>query len=102
MSTGGPTAWTPDQRTAGFYALAGYRLPWLGIMPYFGGEYYYLGKNNFFVDAMAFWGGFNIRPTDRVVLKLQATHAIMYTDWLDNWKKPKPMDLLTAQAAWSF
>ncbi len=99
---GATPAWTPDQRTSGFYALAGYRLPWMGVMPYFGGEYYYLGKASFFPDALAIWGGLNIRPTERVVLKLQATHAVMLTDWLDGWQTPKAMNQLITQAAWSF
>jgi hypothetical protein len=102
FSMGGLTSWIPDQRTAGFYALTGYRLPWLGIMPYVGGEYYYLGKTSFSPDALAFWGGFNVRPTEYVVLKLQMTHAVMPTDWLDNWKKPNALNQLIAQAAWSF
>ncbi|HMA95448.1 MAG TPA: hypothetical protein VKP30_22320 [Polyangiaceae bacterium] len=96
------TSWQPDYRTMGFYALGGYRLPWLGVMPYFGGEYYYQSKTIFFPDALAIWGGFNVRPTDRIVLKLQGTHSMYPTDWLDGMKKSKSLNHLIAQAAWSF
>lgn len=99
---GGPQGWTPDARNYGFYAIGGYRLPWLGIMPYFGGEYYYLGKSSFIPDSAAFWGGFNIRPTDRVVLKIQETHAFFPSDWVGGMTKPPKLNLLTAQVAWSF
>lgn len=95
-------AWTPDNRTMGFYALGGYRLPWLGIMPYLGGEYYYQSKITFMPDSMAIWGGLNVRPTDRVVFKLQFTHAWFPTTWLDGWKTPTPLNQMIAQAAWSF
>jgi hypothetical protein len=97
----GPQGWAADTRTYGLYAIAGYRLPWLGIMPYFGGEYYHLGKTSFNPDAAAFWGGLNIRPTDRVVLKIQGVHAFFPADWLGMAKAP-PMDQLITQAAWSF
>lgn len=99
---GAPPTWTPDQRNAGFYALGGYRLPWLGIMPYFGGEYYYLSKVSFVPDSFALWGGLNVRPTDRVVLKLQFTNARFPSKFLDGWKKPPVLNQLIAQAAWSF
>jgi hypothetical protein len=94
--------WTPDNRTMGLYALGGYRLPWMGIMPYLGGEYYYQSKIIFMPDSMAIWGGLNVRPTDRVVFKLQYTHAWFPTTWLDGWKTPTPLNQLIAQAAWSF
>jgi hypothetical protein len=97
-----PGAWTPDTRTAGVYGLAGYRLPWLGTMPYFGGEYYYLSRTTISPSAIGLWGGLNVRPTERVVVKLQYTNAWFPADWLDGFKKPKHLNLLTAQAAWSF
>lgn len=98
---GGPQGWSADTSNFGFYAIGGYRLPWLGIMPYFGGEYYYLGKTSFVPDSAAFWGGLNIRPTDRVVLKIQETHAFFPADWSGMTKPPK-LNVLTTQVAWSF
>jgi len=97
----GPQGWNADTRQYGVYAIAGYRLPWFGIMPYFGGEYYHLGKVSFNPDAAALWGGLNIRPTDRVVLKIQGTHAFFPADWI-GVKKAPPMDQLITQVAWSF
>jgi hypothetical protein len=98
---GGPQGWTADNRQYGVYLIAGYRLPWFGIMPYFGGEYYHLGKSSFNPDAAALWGGFNIRPTDRVVLKLQGVHAYFPTDWIGVKTAPSMNQLIT-QVAWSF
>lgn len=97
----GPQGWTPDNRAYGFYVLAGYRLPWLGIMPYYGGEYYHVGRTSFAPVAQAFWGGVNIRPTDRVVLKIQETHAT-FPQGLIGLKAPGALNLLIAQVAWSF
>lgn len=99
---GAAPSWTPDNRTAGLYALTGYRLPWLGIMPYIGCEYYYQSRITWMPDSTAIWGGLNVRPTDRVVLKLQFTHAWFPTTWLDGWKTPTPLNQIIAQAAWSF
>jgi hypothetical protein len=98
---GGPQGWTPDYRNWGAYGLMGYRFDWLGVMPYFGGEYWREGKSVAWPDAMAFWGGLNVRPTERVVLKLQGVCSVRPTDWI-GIKTPSAMKQLIAQIAWSF
>jgi hypothetical protein len=99
---GGANGWTPDSRAYGFYVIGGYRFPWLGVMPFFGGEYYSQNDANAAPGAAAFWGGINMRPTDRVVLKVQGVHSFYPTG---NWvaiAKPKPMSSIITQVAWSF
>ncbi|MBN1605985.1 MAG: hypothetical protein JW940_05100 [Polyangiaceae bacterium] len=99
---GGPQGWTSDNRSYGFYALTGYRFPWLGVMPFITGEYFSNGPDmGPVVDAAAILGGFNLRPTDRVVLKLEVTHAWFPTDNV-GFEAPKPIDFVDAQIAWSF
>jgi hypothetical protein len=88
--------WTPDNREWGTYALAGYRLPWFGIMPFMGFEYNYLG-NVGSPKAADVLGGLNIRPIDRLVLKLVALHL-----WLPDEESRKPETQFMAQCAWSF
>jgi hypothetical protein len=95
-----PPAFTPDYRRYGVYGLAGYRTKWLGIMPFFGGEYYETGNHTYTPPAAAVWGGINSRPTARVVLKAQFTHS-----WFDGkfpGKNPGHFNGLDLQAAWSF
>lgn len=102
-ATEAPLGWVPDNRTYGFYAIAGYRLPWFGIMPYYGGEYYYLNKTSSTLvpAATALWGGVNIRPTDRVVLKIQETHAVFPLGMMGR-KTPPALNVIIFQVAWSF
>lgn len=94
----GAGTWTPDNRTWGFYFQTGYRLPWFGIMPFFGYEYDRLGKTGFIYEACDIVGGLNIRPTDRIVLKVVGLHV-----WMPYLKeKSYDLDQLMAQVAWSF
>lgn len=60
-----------DYRERGYYALAGYRLPWLGIMPFATLEGYNMASQPFVPPAMAESIGLNIRPEPNVVFKLQ-------------------------------
>ncbi|MFO7177161.1 MAG: hypothetical protein DIU78_000550 [Pseudomonadota bacterium] len=99
--TPGPPGWIPDNRRYGVYGLTGYRTPFLGIMPFFGGEYYYIGKHAFLPDAAALWGGLNARPTARVVLKAQITHSWFPTP-APGSTSPDGYNALDLQAAWSF
>jgi hypothetical protein len=95
---GGPPGYVPDNRRWGVYGLTGYRFQFLGIMPWIGGEYYALGGQG--ADAAAIWGGFNVRPTPRVVLKLQITKSF----FIDQ-KGPIKSDgvfISDFQIAWSF
>jgi len=97
--TGGAPGFAPDHRRLGIYGLTGYRLPFLGIMPFFGGERYDAGPGSGTPASSAIWGGLNVRPTARVVLKAQYTHA-----WLNKWEGPSlgTYDGIDLQAAWSF
>ena len=97
FTMGTSRSWQPDERAWGYYAITGYRLPWFGVMPFVGNQYLYVGKGN----PMTCWelnGGFNVRPTNRIVLK-----AVDLWVW-----RPDPAILsksegqFLAQAAWSF
>ena len=98
---GGPLGWKPDLRTWGAYGIAGYRFDFLGIMPYFGGEYSYQGRVSAVPAAVGLWGGVNVRPTARVVLKLQGTYAFYPQDWI-GLETADPLKMLVSQIAWSF
>lgn len=89
-----------DAQNWGAYGLAGYRLPWFGIMPYV--IYSYIDL----VDAAgtgtklnSFNGGLNIRPVDMVVLKLEYSHAVLAEKLLGS---DDPFKLFQAQVAWAF
>jgi hypothetical protein len=100
VADGGPPGFAPDARRWGVYGLAGYRTPWYGIMPFFGGEYYETGAHTYTPPAAAVWGGLNSRPTPRVVLKAQFTHS-----WFNGkfpGTNPGHFNGLDLQAAWSF
>jgi hypothetical protein len=94
----GPAGFIPDNRRWGVYGLTGYRFAFLGIMPWIGAEYYNLGQQQ--SDAAAIWGGLNVRPTPRVVLKLQFTRSF-FLESLDGLNF-KGVSLADVQVAWSF
>ena len=96
---GKPAGFEPDYRSIGFYALAAYRLPWFNIMPFFGGENYDPGVTATF-KAAAIWGGLNVRPTPRVVLKAQFTRSWFTGD--TEVFGDDGLEALDLQAAWSF
>jgi hypothetical protein len=89
----GPPGFAADNRRWGVYGLTGYRTPWWGIMPFFGGEHYKEGPTGLGAESHALWGGLNIRATPRVVLKGMFTHA---------WFPGDAIDFLDFQVAWSF
>lgn len=60
-----------DYRERGYYVLAGYRLPWFGIMPFATLEGYNFASQPFVPPSMAESVGLNIRPEPTVVIKLQ-------------------------------
>ncbi len=96
---GVPPGFAPDFRSIGWYAMAAYRLPWLNLMPFFGGESYEPGQE-LVAAAAAVWGGQNIRPIPRVVLKAQLTQS-----WFTNDTQlvgDEGIQALDLQAAWSF
>jgi hypothetical protein len=90
-------AFDSDYRRWGAYGQSGYRFAFLGAMPYLGAGYYKEGSASFIPKLMDLWVGLNLRPTPRVVLKLQYTFVRFYFG-------PSTMDwkILAAQTAWSF
>jgi hypothetical protein len=95
--TAASPAFDSDYRRWGAYGLAGYRFAFLGAMPYVGGGYYKEGSPSWIPKLMDFWLGLNLRPTPRVVLKLQYTHVRFYLSTpTPDWK------MIMAQTAWSF
>ena len=95
---GAPPGFAADYRSLGWYAMAAYRLPWWNITPFFGGEHYVPGEELVF-DASAVWGGLNIHPIPRVVLKAQYTQSWFPDDSVIGDDGIQVIDL---QAAWSF
>jgi hypothetical protein len=93
----GAPAFNSDYRRWGVYGLAGYRFAFLGVMPYAGAGYYKEGSPSWIPKLWDFWLGLNLRPTPRVVLKLQYTFVHFYLDTPLSDAK-----MLTAQTAWSF
>jgi hypothetical protein len=93
----GAPAFDSDYRRWGVYGLAGYRFTFLGAMPYAGGGYYKEGSPSWIPKLWDLWLGLNLRPTPRVVLKVQYTNVHFYLD-------PATPDarMLMAQTAWSF
>lgn len=96
---GEPPGFLPDTRRIGVYGLTGYRFDFLGIMPFGGLEYYDNGAI-VFAKSAAFWGGLNVRPTPRVVLKAQYT----YSWFIEPGEQPDDLHFnsVDLQAAWSF
>jgi hypothetical protein len=94
---GAPPGFAPDFRSVGWYVMGAYRLPWYNIMPFFGGESYDPGQG---FAANAVWGGLNVRPTPRVVLKVQLTKSWFPND--EGVAGDDGIEVLDLQAAWSF
>lgn len=93
----GPAGYVADYQRYGYYALLGYRTPFWGIMPFALLEASWDG-----VVAATPWnmrGGFNIRTTPSVVIKLEFAHV-----WVPDAPAIyfKPADRLTAQLVWAF
>jgi len=97
----GPPGFTPDYRRVGVYGLTGYRFAFLGTMPFAGAEYYNAGQGGAAGKSAAFWGGLNVRPTARVVLKAQYTYSWFPGDPV-GMPKDSHYNSLDLQAAWSF
>lgn len=98
----GPPGYVPDSTRFGAYGLVGYRFAWGGIMPFMGLEYYNNpGNIGSLGKSAGLWGGLNVRPTARVVLKAQYTHA-----WFPETPAGLPdglnVNAIDLQAAWSF
>jgi hypothetical protein len=96
---GVPPGFAPDFRSVGWYVLGAYRLPWYNIMPFFGGERYAPGQEASF-PASAIWGGLNVRPVPRVVLKGQYTRS--WSEGDTGFVGADGTEVIDLQAAWSF
>jgi hypothetical protein len=90
-----------DFRSTGWYLLAAYRLPWWNIMPFFGGESYHPNQE-FINNANAIWGGLNIRPSPRVVLKAQYTQSWFLDPIQFATIGERGLKAIDLQASWSF
>jgi hypothetical protein len=97
----GPPGFLPDYRALGGYALAGYRFEFGGIMPFIGGEFYETGSPSG-LDSTAVFGGLNVRPTARVVLKAQYTYSWFFPDTPNPALENAHYNSIELQAAWSF
>jgi hypothetical protein len=96
-----PGGLVPDRRRVGGYGLAGYRLPWLTLMPFVAGEYVHAGAK---VATETFGGGggalsfgVNARPIPAVALKGQFRHIFLKNDGPAFFA-----DDVLLSAAWSF
>jgi hypothetical protein len=94
----GQPAYFADWQSWGLYVLAGYRLPWFGIMPYA-----LIMTGTFNISALRMSPingtfGINIRPVDSVVVKVEYihTHPFRNTYFKDELRR------LGAQVAWAF
>ncbi len=96
-----PQGFTPDYRRWGAYALVGYRLPVVPLMPYVIVQHAYAPDTPNVPPATAYEVGVNYRPTAAVVVKLE------YSDW--HFSAPGaagfgafPLRILASQVAWAF
>jgi len=94
----GQLSYFADWHSYGGYFLVGYRLPWLGIMPY---ALFMAGTFNIQALKMSPINGtfgVNIRPWDSVVFKVEYIH----THPLKNEYFKDELRRLGAQVAWAF
>lgn len=86
-----------DTISWGGYVMVGYRLPWLGIMPFIQGERVSGDLNTSKVSFYAFQFGLNIRPVDMLVLKATWEHVEFQQELAID-----PLNVLMTQVAWAF
>lgn len=99
----GDIGFVPDHVAWGAYALIGYRLPWLGTMPFVMFQQYKRGyaeqelvlRGANQLDIMGATGGLNVRPVPQVVFKAQLSYG--YSPHVSS-------SIMAAQfqAAWAF
>jgi hypothetical protein len=86
---------SPDMFNWAGYVMAGYRLPWWGIMPFATLEYQ--RSNTWGIQTRTAFSqvGLNIRPADAIVLKLEYQFAFAGTE-------ETLLKVIAAQLAWAF
>jgi hypothetical protein len=90
-----------DYRRVGGYLLAGYRTPWLNLMPYVVGEYSSYTNSDLAPPVHALSGGVNLRPTPNVVLKAELAMATF--DGVGSTGLGKDdLSYFGSQVAWAF
>lgn len=95
-----PNAQQPDYFAYGGYVLAGYRLPWLNLMPYATTEYLrpqWRTVPNIYVGAL----GVNVPVTPSVTLKTQVQRASI-PEARNIVIPAEPVTIWDAQVAWVF
>jgi hypothetical protein len=98
----------PDSRRMGGYIVLGYRLPWLGVMPYLSGEYFAFG-NTFeptrppTTDVITYYAlGINSRPTSNITLKLEGKLGAFFIENARGSAFEDTVSGVQAQVAWAF
>ncbi len=97
----GRPALVADSRTLGAYVLAGYRLDFMGIMPYALAETYNFANTVIFPHARWVSVGVNIRPEASIVLKAQYNHAV-FDGQAPFVETDEALRMMRLQVAWAF
>lgn len=90
-----------DYRRIGAYVLAGYRTPWLGLMPYAIWEHSTYTNSDFAPPVSAWTAGLNVRPTPNVVLKAEFS-AATFDGIGSTGLGTEGLQYIGTQAAWAF
>lgn len=85
-----------DILSFGVYAIVGYRLPWLGIMPFLQGERVIGDLEYLELKLWSFQVGLNVRPIDVLVLKVIWEHVKIEDSGVG------ANNSLMTQVAWAF
>ena len=90
-----------DYRRLGGYVLAGYRTPWLGLMPYAIWEHSTYSNSDFLPPLTGWTAGLNARPTPNVVLKAEISTAT-FDGVGSTGVGQEGLQYFGTQAAWAF
>ena len=93
LDLGGRAVTPSDVLSWGGYALLGYRLPWLGIMPFVVFERV-MGELSYNrINMVTIQGGLNVRPFDMLVFKVSLERVILHDALVE------PVTILQSQIA---
>ncbi|HKP55227.1 MAG TPA: hypothetical protein VJV78_00825 [Polyangiales bacterium] len=84
-----------DAVSWGGYGLIGYRLPWLGIMPFVLAERAETARQFIKIEPYSFQFGLNVRPHEDVVLKASF-------EYMGFGRGLQSVNVLNTQVAWAF